>query len=200
TESMAAAARIHIVEKGADPRAYAMVAFGGAGPAHAAGVARILGIKEVIIPPAPGATSALGFLAAPLSFEQVQSHPLRLDEADAAERIDAVVARLEGGVAARITGAGLLAEHVMTDRPADMGLFGQLHEINVALPQDRIDAAALARLRVDFARAYAQRYTAVYEGVPVQLVSIRVRCLGPEPKLAIMPAAPSDGAAARKSV
>ncbi len=198
TESMAAAARIHIVEKGADPRAYAMVAFGGAGPAHAAGVARILGVQEVIIPPASGAASALGFLAAPLSFEQVQSHPLRLDEADAAERIDAVVARLEAEVAARITGAGIPAEHITTERSADMRLFGQLHEINVALPQDRIDAVALARLRADFARAYAGRYTAVYEGVPVQLVSIRVRCLGPEPKLAITPAAPSDGAAACK--
>src|SRR5580704_621895 len=59
TESMAAAARIHIVEKGKDPRRYAMVAFGGAGPAHAAEVARILGVREVLIPPASGAASAL---------------------------------------------------------------------------------------------------------------------------------------------
>jgi len=190
TESMAAAARIHIVEKGADPRAYAMVAFGGAGPAHAAGVARILGVKEVIIPPASGAASALGFLAAPLSFEQVQSHPLRLDEADAAERIDAVVARLEAEVAARITAAAIPAQQVTTERSADMRLIGQLHEINVALPPDRIDALALVTLRADFARAYAGRYTAVYEGVPVELVSIRVRCLGPAPELAITPAAP----------
>jgi 5-oxoprolinase (ATP-hydrolysing) len=200
TESMAAAARIHIVEKGADPRAYAMVAFGGAGPAHAAGVARILGVTEVIIPPASGAASALGFLAAPLSFEQVQSHPLRLDAADAAERIDAIVTRLEAEVAARLAGAGIPPEVVTTERSADMRLFGQLHEINVALPQGRIDAAALARLRADFARVYAERYIAVYAGAQVQLVSIRVRCLGPEPKLAITPATPGDDAAARKGV
>ena len=56
TESMAAAARINIVEKGRDPRAYAMIGFGGAGPAHAAGVARILGVKEVLIPPPPPPT------------------------------------------------------------------------------------------------------------------------------------------------
>src|SRR6185437_4061645 len=78
TESMAAAARIHIVEKGKDPRAYAMVGFGGAGPAHAAGVARILGIREVIVPPASGAASCLGFLVAPLSFERVRSCPVRI--------------------------------------------------------------------------------------------------------------------------
>src|SRR6185503_12552984 len=69
-ESMAAAARVHLVEKGKDPRRYAMVGFGGAGPAHAADVARILGVREVVIPPASGAASALGFLVAPLSFER----------------------------------------------------------------------------------------------------------------------------------
>ncbi len=74
---MAAAARVHIVEKGRDPRRYAMVAFGGAGPAHAARVARILGIGEVIVPPASGAAAALGFLVAPISFEFVTSLPGR---------------------------------------------------------------------------------------------------------------------------
>ncbi len=63
-ESMGAAARVHIVEKGKDPRRYAIVGFGGAGPAHAADVARVLGVREVIVPPASGAASALGFLAA----------------------------------------------------------------------------------------------------------------------------------------
>ena len=93
-ENMAAAARIHIVEKGKDPRAYAMVGFGGAGPAHAAEVARVLGVKQVLIPPASGAASALGFLAAPLSFEQVRSHPVRLDAPDAAATIDAILREL----------------------------------------------------------------------------------------------------------
>ena len=59
-ENMAAAARVHIVEKGHDPRRYAMVAIGGAGPAHAARVARKLGVTEVVVPPASGAASALG--------------------------------------------------------------------------------------------------------------------------------------------
>ena len=69
SESMAAAARAHIVEKGRDPRRYAMVGMGGAGPAHVGRVARILGLEEVVVPPACGAASALGFLIAPVSFE-----------------------------------------------------------------------------------------------------------------------------------
>ena len=101
---MAAAARIHIVEKGKDPRAYAMVGFGGAGPAHAAEVARVLGVQQVLIPPASGAASALGFLAAPLSFEQVRSHPVRLDAPGAAATIDAILRELTEAARARLAG------------------------------------------------------------------------------------------------
>ena len=194
TESMAAAARIHIIEKGKDPRAYAMVGFGGAGPAHAAEVARILGVREVIIPPASGAASALGFLAAPLSFEQVRSHPLRLDEPDAAQRIAAVVEVLRTEVEARITSAGEPTQQVRTELSADMRLFGQLHEINVPLPAGPFDDGALAALHDAFGTAYTARYTSVYQGVAVQLVSIRVRCQGPEPQLSInRTALPSSG-------
>src|SRR5207244_3428819 len=64
------------------PRRYAMLGFGGAGPAHAARVARILGVREVLIPPASGAASALGFLVAPISFEFVTSLPGVLDQLD----------------------------------------------------------------------------------------------------------------------
>ena len=67
-ENMASAARVHIVEKGADPRRFAMVAMGGAGPVHAAHMARKLGITEIVNPPASGAASALGFLTAPFAY------------------------------------------------------------------------------------------------------------------------------------
>ena len=198
TESMAAAARIHIVEKGRDPRAYAMVGFGGAGPAHAAGVARVLGVAELLIPPASGAASALGFLAAPLSFEQVQSHPLRLDAPDAAARIGAVLREVEAETRLRITAAGIAAADVVTERSADMRLFGQLHEINVPLPDGTIDDVTMAAIRAEFARAYAERYTSVYEGVVIQLVSVRIRCRGPIPQLTIAQADVPAGGVAKK--
>src|SRR5580700_4963375 len=185
SESMAAATRIHIVEKGKDPRRYAMVGFGGAGPAHAAGVARILGVEEVLIPPASGAASALGFLAAPLSFEQVRSHPMRLDEPGAAARIDAALRELTAETRARLEAAGVAPGEVVVERSADMRLFGQLHEINFVLPDGSIDEAAMPGIRAAFAAAYAARYTSVYEGVAVQLVSLRVRCRGGLPELTI---------------
>ncbi|MBV9813287.1 MAG: hydantoinase B/oxoprolinase family protein [Acetobacteraceae bacterium] len=198
TESMAAAARIHIVEKGRDPRRYAMVGFGGAGPAHAAGVARVLGVEEILIPPASGAASALGFLAAPLSFEQVRSHPVRLDDAGAAAAIDGVLRALEAETGAHLRAAGVADADIVTERSADMRLFGQLHEINVALPDGAITDATLPAIRAAFAQAYAALYTSVYEGVAVQLVSLRVRCRGPIPELTLVQAGGGRGGEARK--
>ncbi len=198
TESMAAAARIHIVEKGRDPRRYAMVGFGGAGPAHAAGVARALGVAELLIPPASGAASALGFLAAPLSFEQVRSHPIRLDAAGAAGAIDAVLQELERETRAPLLAAGIAGADIVTERLADMRLFGQLHEIGVALPNGGISDAVMPSIRSAFAAAYTARYTSVYEGVGVQLVSLRVRCRGPVPQLTLAQAGRPASGAARK--
>jgi 5-oxoprolinase (ATP-hydrolysing) len=200
TESMAAAARIHIVEKGKDPRAYSMVGFGGAGPAHAAGVARILGVRELLIPPASGAASALGFLAAPLSFEQVRSHPMRLDEQGAAARIDAALRELTEETRGRLESAGVAPADIIVERTADMRLFGQIHEINFALPDRSIDDAAMPGIRTAFARAYAARYTSVYEGVAVQLVSLRVRCRGPLPELTIAQVETGAGGEALKGM
>ena len=93
-EGMAAAARVHAIERGKDLRRYPLFAFGGAGPVHADGVARILGCPGFVCPLAAGVISAVGFLAAPLSSEAVRTLPGRLDELD----WDAVLhfGRLEG--------------------------------------------------------------------------------------------------------
>src|SRR5581483_11519252 len=198
TENMAAAARIHIVEKGKDPRRYAMVGFGGAGPAHAAEVARILGVREVLIPPASGAASALGFLAAPLSFEQVRSHPVRLDADRAAEIISATLQELEQEARGRLVAGGVAASDVVTERSADMRLEGQMHEINVPLPDSAITAASLPAIRDAFARVYAERYTSVYGGVGVQPISFRGRCRGPLPALWLAQAGADASGPARK--
>jgi len=198
SENMAAAARMHIVEKGKDPRRYAMVGFGGAGPAHAAEVARILGVREVVIPPASGAASALGFLAAPMSFEQVRSHPVRLDAPDAAVVIEATLRALEQEARARLTAAGVAAEDVVAECSADMRLEGQMHEINVPLPDGVITARSLPGIREAFAGAYAARYTSVYGGVGVQAISFRVRCRGPLPRLSLRETGPRAGGSALK--
>jgi 5-oxoprolinase (ATP-hydrolysing) len=197
-ENMAAAARIHIVEKGKDPRAYAMVGFGGAGPAHAAEVARVLGVKQVLIPPASGAASALGFLAAPLSFEQVRSHPVRLGAPDAAATVEAILHELTETARAHLLAAGVAEVDVATERLADMRLEGQMHEISVPLPDGAITDAAMPAIRAAFASAYAMRFTSVYAGVGIMAISFRVRCRGPLPQLSLTEAGARSAGAVRK--
>src|SRR5690242_5050191 len=196
TESMAAAARIHLVEKGKDPRAYAMVGFGGAGPAHAAGVARILGIREVIIPPASGAASCLGFLVAPLSFERVRSHPIRLTAGFAAAAVNSALNELEAEGRALLAEAGVAAAQVTVERTADMRLAGQMHEINVPLPAGTIGPGSLGAIRAAFADAYTRRYTSLYGEAAIEAISFRVRVLGPAPELSLDQA--GSGAASQK--
>src|SRR5947208_423119 len=185
TESMAAAARIHLVEKGKDPRAYAMVGFGGAGPAHAAGVARILGIREVIIPPASGAASCLGFLVAPLSFERVRSYPVRIAAGYDAAAINGILSELETEGRALLAEAGITGTQVVVERTADMRLVGQMHEINVPLPASAIGEASLGAIRTAFADVYTKRYTSLYGEAAIEAISFRVRVLGPAPELSL---------------
>ena len=163
TESMAAAVRVHLVEKGKDPRAYAMVGFGGAGPAHAAGVARALGVREVIVPPASGAASAFGFLTAPLSFETARSRIVEFKAGFDALALNAMLAELEADGRARLLAAGIADADVRVERFADMRLVGQMHDISVPLPAAALSEASLVTLRKSFHAVYAERYAEIPE-------------------------------------
>ena len=196
-EGMASAARVHLVEKGRDPRAYAMVGFGGAGPAHAANVARALGLGELIVPPASGAASALGFLAAPLSFEGVRSRPTPLAPGFDAGAVEALLAELEAAGRGHLVEAGIAEADIVVERAADMRLVGQMHEIAVPLPAGRLDEAALPAVRAAFDRAYAVRYAAPPTDARIEAINFRVRCAGPTPRLALDGATGGGDGAAR---
>lgn len=184
-EAMAGAARVHLIEKGRDPRRYAMVAFGGAGPAHAARVARILGIGEVLIPPASGAASALGFLTAPLAYEQSRSvlTPLRADTDWSG--VDAALAALEDEARGKLRQAGVADAAIGVERTAEMRMAGQLHQILVKLPDGAIDAGRLPEIRERFIDTYSQLYTRRVEGAEIEILSYRVRVSAPEPAIAL---------------
>jgi 5-oxoprolinase (ATP-hydrolysing)/N-methylhydantoinase A len=196
-ESMAAAARVHLVEQGKDPRRYAMVGFGGAGPAHAADVARAMGVREVIVPPASGAASALGFLAAPLSHEGVRSMRVEFSPGFDVAAINRVLREIEAEGRRQLGAAGVDAAQVRVERHADMRLVGQMHDIAVPLPEVDLAASDLPALRESFARAYARRYTRVLEGMRFEAVNFRVRCAGPVPALTLDGAAGGADAAQR---
>lgn len=196
-EAMAAAARVHLVEKGKDPRGYAMVGFGGAGPAHAVDVARAMGVREVIIPPASGAASALGFLAAPLSFEEVRSLRVTFAPGFDAVTVNRVLDALEQSCRAQLLAAGVPAADIGVERLADMRLLGQMHSIAVTLPAGTLDAEALPAIRSAFTATYATRYARVPDDARFEGVNFRVRCTGSTPTLTLDGAANGDNVSER---
>ena len=203
SENMAGAARVHIVEKGRDPRRYAMVAMGGAGPLHAARVARKLGMREVVVPPASGAASALGFLAAPVAYEASRSWPMRLASLDHAAA-ESLLRELEAQGRARLDEAGVATEAgagaeprseadgdrraapgpgPSAERRADMRLRGQMHQISVSLPAEPLSPANLPSVVEAFTAEYQRRYTHLYDGAEIEVINWRVVCTGPAPGL-----------------
>ncbi|MBG6118467.1 5-oxoprolinase (ATP-hydrolyzing)/N-methylhydantoinase A [Sphingobium sp. JAI105] len=196
-ESMAAAARVHLIEKGLDPRHYAMVGFGGAGPAHACDVARVLGIKQVIIPPGSGAASALGFLTAPLSYQMVRSRPIEFSEGFDAAAVNPVLREMAEEGRQRLVEAGVVASDISVAASADMRLVGQLHDISVPLPAGDLEGRHLDEIRENFARIYSQRYTSVPDGARVEAINFRVRVAGRAPTVSLKGAADGGDQAAK---
>ncbi len=175
-ENMAAAARIHILESGRDPRNYAMVCFGGAGPAHAAGVAEILGATEVIVAPGAGVASALGLLIAPIAFDYSHSHPTPLASADW-RAVSDLFAEMEAQGRRMLREAGIADGETVIERSVDGRFQGQLHEIQVQLPAD-LRALALDEFSCRFKSRYHELYHYVPDHSPIELLTWRVRVSG----------------------
>jgi 5-oxoprolinase (ATP-hydrolysing)/N-methylhydantoinase A len=195
-ESMADAARVYLVERGKDPRRYAMVGFGGAGPAHAAEVARALGMAELVVPPASGAASALGFLAAPLSASRVRSRPVQLNSTADLAAIEGMLQELEAEARAELASGGVTTGLVV-ERAADMRLVGQMHEIAVPLPNTALTAGSIPALAEAFEAAYTGLYAALHPGAKIEAVNFRITVTGPTPAVTLTNQ-PTDAATARK--
>ncbi len=154
-ENMAQATRVHIIEQGHDPRNYQLMAFGGAGPAHAARVAHILGAPEVIVPQHSGVVAALGFLVAPASFEFTRSYP------DEVHRLDwGVVDRLYQDLECsgpRRPGRRRRAGGRYDLRAAGRyALFGAVSRDRGADPPGTLSEAVAMTITTSFEREYAQ--------------------------------------------
>ncbi len=181
-ENMAAAARVYMIERGQDPRRYAMLAFGGAGPAHASRVARILRLREVIVPPASGAASALGFLVTPISFDFVHSLPGELESLDW-PAVDALYAAMEARGRAMLQEGGVDPAQVSSQRRAEMRLVGQFHDIELAVPAGRLTPRVIPELTERFESEYRRLYGTYLSGRQIQVLNWRVLVTGPRPRV-----------------
>ena len=183
-ENMAAAARVHGIERGKDLRGYPLFAFGGAGPVHAWQVGRILRVPRVLVPYGAGALSAYGLLAAPLAFDFVRTAPQRLTAADW-ELINRLFQEMETEGRRILRGAGVPDAEVTVRRSAEMRYFGQGHEVDVAIPTGILTQASLAPITSSFETAYRLLYSRTPMGVPLEALNWRAVVSGPPPDLTI---------------
>jgi len=183
-ENMAAAARVHGIERGKDLRGYPLFAFGGAGPVHAWQVGRILRVPRVLVPHGAGALSAYGLLAAPLAFDFVRTAPQRLTAADW-ELINRLFQEMEAEGRRILRGAGVPDAEVTVRRSAEMRYFGQGHEVDVEIPTGILTEASLAPITSSFETAYRLLYSRTPMGVPLEALNWRAVISGPSPDLTI---------------
>jgi N-methylhydantoinase A len=196
--NMLSAIRIVSVRKGYDPRDYTMVAFGGAGPLHAGALARDLGVRRVLVPPAPGILCALGLLVEPLRIDLVRTR-LGLLASLALPEIAELFAELEAEASAGLDREAVPPARRHLARAFDMRYVGQNFELTVAAP-----AALWSGDREALRRAFIAEHERVYgyaaEDEPVQIVNVRLTALGEPDPLALpslAAAAHPDPAAAR---
>ncbi len=192
-ENMAAAARVHGIERGRDLRAYPLFAFGGAGPVHCWQVARILRVPRVLVPFGAGAISAYGLLAAPLAFDFVRTRRERLDAADWAA-VNRLLEEMEREGRALLARAGVAAADVRIARVAEMRYLGQGHEVEAALPPGTLSAESLPAIVANFEDAYRALYHRLPQGVSVEALNWRVTVAGPSPEVSLRVEAGPGGA------
>jgi N-methylhydantoinase A len=186
TANMARAIRVISVQRGHDPRDYTLVAFGGAGPLHAARLAAELDIRRVLVPRNPGILCAMGLLLADLRADFATTRLLGLSSA-AIEEVEVIVAGLRRRCAAWFAEEGIAAEARRVAFTVDMRYAGQNYELSVPLADGKITPATIDGLAAGFAAAHQQLYGFVAEGEPMQLVTFRAEATGIVRKAALQP-------------
>ena len=198
-ETMAAAAKTHIAEKGGNPKIVTIVAFGGAGPVHAYGLAKKLGAPRLLVPPNAGVGSALGFFTAPRAFDLLRSHKVSLGAADFNE-IDKIFKELEAEAtrilkkeatekdvhperrsSTRPSEAGFGAvERVKFERSLDMRFVGQGAETNVPISERDFKKIKKEEVRRRFDEVYEKLYGRTYPDSELEFINFKVRASLPE--------------------
>ena len=181
-ENMANAARVHAIERGKDPRSYPLFAFGGAGPVHAYRVAHALGVPGFIAPLGAGATSAFGFLCAPLSFDFVRSLYGRLDELGWSEA-NAGLGEMEEEGRDLLRASGVADPDVRVLRLCEMRYVGQGHEVTVELPDGPLGPGDVDRLTALYRKEYRRLYNREGPDVPLEAITWRLEVSGPRPEI-----------------
>jgi N-methylhydantoinase A/oxoprolinase/acetone carboxylase beta subunit len=179
--NMARAIRSRTVQRGHDPREFALVAFGGAGPLHACELAESLGIPEVLVPPHPGITSATGLLTSDLKVDQLRTVFMVEGEIDEV-RLNRELAELAAEVRDRLLADGVAESDLEVGTALDCRYVGQGYELRVPLEDGTFAEPALDA----FHRLHEQEYGHAFRD-PIEIVNARATAIGRRPKIGTLP-------------
>lgn len=179
--NMAKAIRVISVERGYDPRDYVMLAFGGAGPIHAARLAAELDIPRVMVPKHPGIMCALGLLQSDLRTNLALTRMMTLDS-DSLPLLDAGFAQLKMRADDWFATESIPAADRLLNRAVDMRYGGQGYELTIDWPEETEPETVLDALRKNFEDAHRQLYGYVADEEPIQITTLRTEAIGHVPK------------------
>jgi N-methylhydantoinase A len=186
TANMARAIRVISVQRGYDPRDYTLVAFGGAGPLHAARLAEELNIRRVLVPRNPGILCAMGLLLTDLRADFALTRPRTLGH-DAMPAMHETFRTLSERARDWFDEEAIAPTDRRIGRTVDMRYAGQNYELSVTLPDGEIGAESLVALAEGFTAAHRRMYGFAAYDEPVQLVTFRVQATGLVPKATFAP-------------
>ena len=195
--AMVNALRLVSVQRGYDPRDFALVAFGGAGPAHANRLAALTDIPVAIIPQSPGTASALGLLVTDLKHDYATTLIQRLDQV-APHALEQTFRELEAQGRETLGREGMAEAAMEFRRQADLRYVGQSHELTLPLTTEALGPAQLEQLLEQFHRTHDRAYGFSAPGEDVELVSVRLSAIGQIAKPALAPLAKAAGEATAK--
>jgi len=178
--------RTAAAERGFDVSSFALVAFGGAGPVHAGSLARELGMAEVVVPPIPGLTSALGLLLADLRRDYVRSRLRRWDELEVDE-LNSIFLELHDQAVQEIVADGIPKARIRLTYSLEMRYLGQGYELNILADADgKFTSDDLERIRRKFDEQHLELFGHSNSAEPVEAVNYRARADVEVPKASLV--------------
>lgn len=186
--------------RGRDPRRMAMVVFGGGGPLHAAGIAELMGLGKIVVPPAAGVLSAFGLLSARYERHSVRTLYCALTASEV-DRINEVISALLREIRAEVESENRSFESMRTEVAADLRYFGQGSEITIALDRTPLDEQSIEALRERFEAEHERTFRHRPDSLSVQIVNLRCKVFDPTLRtLEQVRKGPHDGGLAERHV
>ncbi len=167
--------RIVSIERGLDPRKFALVCFGGAGPMHACALAEELSISKIIVPPSPGLFSAQGLLTPDIISENVQSIMTSADKTDT--KLENAFESLEAKAEETLISQGVKSKNIRFERQLDMRYLGQSYELIISVSRSA-HCIDLKKMVESFHKKHKAVYGYRRDGEPVEIVNARIKAIG----------------------